>query len=294
VLDHSPKAADAGRFLQAFEKQQAAGRARGLAVAGGITTDGSALYPGPAALLFSGVPHQACSFHVVKELTRSVLHALAKARKELKPALPALPALPRGRPKRARRKQAGPARVLRERQRINELFEHRYLFVTHRLSPSDRRTLRRVTRGLPQLRVRVRVPRAGDHGRGPRPVRPPPRPDGHGHGPGQAGPITRRVKRFKAAGKALRKLYSPNVEKALTFPDDKPLPPTSDAVERGNRRRRKVRKAVCRGARSGASSGAWRWTCCARCTPPAGPVQTRCCTAPARPADSAPKARKSL
>ena len=29
----------------------------------------------------------------------------------------------------------------------------RYLFVTHHLTPSDRRTLQRITRGLPQLRV---------------------------------------------------------------------------------------------------------------------------------------------
>ena len=55
VLDHSPKATDISAFLKAFRKQL---DDRGLIVRG-ITTDGSPLYPGPLALLFNGVPHQA-------------------------------------------------------------------------------------------------------------------------------------------------------------------------------------------------------------------------------------------
>jgi hypothetical protein len=39
-------------------------------------------------------------------------------------------------------------------------------------------------------------------------------------------------------------LFSPNLEKALTFLDDKLLPSTSNAVERGNRRHRKMQKTV--------------------------------------------------
>jgi hypothetical protein len=144
VLDHSPKAEDIGRFLKAFRKQL---DDRGLKLSG-ITTDGSPLYPKPLALVFNGVPHQICCFHVIKELTLSILHALAKVRKEMKAKLPPLP---RGRPRKARRRRV--QWILREQQRINELFEHRYLFVTHHLSQSDRRTLRRITRGLPQLRV---------------------------------------------------------------------------------------------------------------------------------------------
>ena len=37
-----------------------------------------------------------------------------------------------------------------------------------------------------------------------------------------------------------------NLEKALTFLDDKLLPATSNAVERGNRRHRKMQKSVYR------------------------------------------------
>jgi hypothetical protein len=229
VLDHSPKAADIGRFLKAFKKQL---DARNLQVAG-ITTDGSALYPGPLALVFNGVPHQICCFHIIKELTLSILHALAKVRKQMKAKLPSLP---RGRPGKTRRKQV--KRILREQQRINELFENRYLFVTHHLSQSDRRTLQRITRGLPQLRVlreimdqvyglfdrRCRTDTALEKLAG----------------------LRRRVKRFKEVGKTLAKLYSPNLEKALTFLDDKLLPSTSNAVERGNRRHRKMQKTVYR------------------------------------------------
>ena len=49
--------------------------------------------------------------------------------------------------------------------------------------------------------------------------------------------LRRRVRRFKEVGKILNKLQSPNLDKALTFLDDKLLPSTSNAVERGNRRR---------------------------------------------------------
>jgi hypothetical protein len=40
--------------------------------------------------------------------------------------------------------------------------------------------------------------------------------------------------------------FSPTLEKALTFLDDSLLPATSNAVERGNRRHRKMQKTVYR------------------------------------------------
>jgi hypothetical protein len=42
----------------------------------------------------------------------------------------------------------------------------------------------------------------------------------------------------------LNKLFSPNLDRALTFLDDGLLPSTSNAVERGNRRYRKMQKTV--------------------------------------------------
>ena len=51
-----------------------------------------------------------------------------------------------------------------------------------------------------------------------------------------------RVHWFPAWGDTLKKLFAPTLEKALTFLDDKLLPSTSNAVERGNRRYRKMQK----------------------------------------------------
>jgi hypothetical protein len=229
VLDHPPKAKDITRFLKAFRKQL---DGRGLKVQG-ITTDGSSLYPGPLALVFNGVPHQVCSFHVIKELTAAVLHAAAKVRKQMKAKLPRLP---RGRPTKAKRRQA--RRVKRQKQRIAELFENRYLFVAHHLTPAQQRTLRRITRGLPQLRtlrqVMDQVYRLFD------------RRCRTDTALGKLAELRRRVWRFRKVGKTLQKLNSPNLEKALTFLDDKLLPSTSNAVERGNRRHRKMQKTVYR------------------------------------------------
>jgi hypothetical protein len=58
--------------------------------------------------------------------------------------------------------------------------------------------------------------------------------------------LRRRVRRFKTLGKTLKKLFTPNIEKALTFLDDSQLPSTSNAVERGYRRHRKMQKSVYR------------------------------------------------
>jgi hypothetical protein len=58
--------------------------------------------------------------------------------------------------------------------------------------------------------------------------------------------LRRRLLRFAKVGETLKKLFSPTLEKALTFLDDKLLPSTSNAVERGNRRYRKMQKSVYR------------------------------------------------
>ncbi len=55
-----------------------------------------------------------------------------------------------------------------------------------------------------------------------------------------------RVGHIKGVGPILQKLQSPNLEKALTFLDDGLLGATSNAVERGNRRHRKMQKTVYR------------------------------------------------
>ena len=44
----------------------------------------------------------------------------------------------------------------------------------------------------------------------------------------------------------LKKIESPTIDRSLVFLDDKKLPSTSNAVERGNRRFRKMQKTVYR------------------------------------------------
>jgi hypothetical protein len=123
-------------------------------------------------------------------------------------------------------------------QKIGDLFEHRYLFVEHDLTGAQRRALQRITRGLPQLRalraIMEEVYRLFD------------RRCRTDTALAKLARLRQRVRRFKRVGKILNKLYSPNLEKALTFLDDKLFPSTSNAVERGNRRHRKMQKTVYR------------------------------------------------
>ena len=230
VLDHDPTHTDMERFFRTF---QSALEQRGLALRG-ITTDGSALYPEPISKVFGDVPHQLCEFHVIKELTKAMLHAVAKVRKELAATKPKLG---RGRPSSVAARKAARRRKQID-QKVGDLFEHRYLFVRHDPTRAQQRTLRRITRGQPELRTlrdimnevyrlfdrRCRTETALD----------------------KLARLRRRVRRFKCIGKTLQKLFSPNLEKALTFLDDKLLPSTSNAVERGYRRHRKMQKTVYR------------------------------------------------
>ena len=112
------------------------------------------------------------------------------------------------------------------------------MFVKRRLKPSERKRLLHITRGLPHLRKlrdimehmyalfdrRCRTQTAL----------------------GKLKKLRQWVKRFKWIGETLKKVFSPHLEKALTFLDDTLLPATSNAVERGNRRHLKMQKSVYR------------------------------------------------
>ena len=198
----------------------------------GVTTDGSALSPVPLAEVFGDVPHHICTFPIVAEVSKAVLGAVASARKGLAAQQPTLR---RGRPSTPAAKQAA-----RTKKRLaaqgTALFTHRYLFVQRHLSKTERKTLWRLTRGLPQLQQlraimeqvyalfdrRCRTQTALD----------------------KLDKLRRRLLRFPQVGETLKKLFSPTLEKALTFLDDKLLPSTSNAVERGNRRYRKMQKSI--------------------------------------------------
>lgn len=129
-------------------------------------------------------------------------------------------------------------RQKRIQKRIADLFDHRHLFVQHDLTPAEKKVLHRITRGLPQLRalreIINEVYRLFDR---------------RCRADTALAKLTKlrgRVRRFKAVGRTLQKLFSPNLGKALVFLDDSLLPSTSNAVERGNRRHRKMQKTVYR------------------------------------------------
>ncbi len=227
VLEHDPTQDDIRSFLADFKARL---DARGLAVRG-ITTDGSELYPEPLQELWPDVPHQVCEFHVLKEILKAVLLALATTRKELRAQIPKQP---RGRPRKAEPAQS--RKVARQQQQVSELFEHRHVFVRRRLTPAPTKTLQRITRGLAHWRslrqIMEEVYRLFD------------RRCRTETALARLARLRQRVRRFQRLGRALDKLSSPTLEKALTFLDDKLLPATSNAVERSNRRYRKAQRSI--------------------------------------------------
>jgi hypothetical protein len=118
------------------------------------------------------------------------------------------------------------------------LFAAHYLFVQRHLNRTERKTLWRVSRGFPQFQalraIMERVYALFD-----RRYRTQTTLD-------KLAKLRQRVQRFTSLSDTLKKLCAPTLDKALTFLDDKLLPSTSNAVERGNRRYRKMQKQVYR------------------------------------------------
>jgi hypothetical protein len=116
------------------------------------------------------------------------------------------------------------------------LFEHRHLFVRRHLTPAEQRTLWRITRGLPRLRALRRIVEEiyrlfGRRCRTETAL-------------AKLARLRIEVGRRRGLGPIFKELQSSDLETALTFLDDRLLGSTSNAVERGNRRHRKMQKTV--------------------------------------------------
>lgn len=227
VLEHDPTNQDVHTFLSDFKKQL---DARGLVVRG-ITTDGSSLYPTIFQELWPKAAHQLCEFHVLKEINRAILHALARSRKQIQASIPKLK---RGRPRTT--DKARTRRIKRQKAYVAELFDQRHLFVRHHLSAARKKVLARLVRGQPQLRtlreIMDAVYRLFDRRCRMRTAL------------SRLAKLRVRVGRFKKVRRTLSKLFAPGLEKALVFLDDKLLGATSNAVERSNRRFRKAQQSI--------------------------------------------------
>ena len=232
VLDHDPSHGDIEAFLG---RLKTALDERNVTLKG-ITTDGSALSPEPIRTVFGDVPHQLCTFHVLKELTKGIVKAVAKERERLAQSKPKVK---RGRPSSTDKEARRLARKNTCMQpKISDVFQDRFLFVKRHVKPSERTRLMSITRGLPHWRKRREIM---DHiyalfDRRCRTQT----------ALGKLKKLRQWVSRFTWIGETLKKVFSPHLEKALTFLDDTLLPATSNAVERGNRRHRKRQKSVYR------------------------------------------------
>jgi hypothetical protein len=232
VLDHDPTHEDITAFVGRLKSALAE---RGVALQG-ITTDGSPLSPEPIRRVCGAVSHPMCPFHLLKELTQGLLHAVAAERRRLAKSTPKLQ---RGRPS----SQAPAARRLartrkRRQEKIRDVCQGRFFLVKRHRKPSERTQLLPITRGLPQVRQwraimehlsalfdrRCRMQTALD----------------------KLKKLRQWVRRFSWIGDPVKKVCSPTLDKARTLLDDKLLPATSKAVERGNRRHRKRHKSVYR------------------------------------------------
>jgi hypothetical protein len=122
--------------------------------------------------------------------------------------------------------------------KISDVFQERSLFVTRRRKTSAHQRLLSMTRGLPPVRKRREIMDAisalfARRCRTPTAL-------------GTLNKLRQWVSRFTWSGETLQKVFSPHLEQALTLLDDKVLPATSNAGERGNRRHRKRQKRVYR------------------------------------------------
>jgi hypothetical protein len=181
------------------------------------------------------VAHQVCTFHVLSDLTEAVLSAVAGERKRL---MATAPKLPRGRPPATAAARRMVRRKKRIERRVGDLFEHRWLFVRRHLTASERVTLTRITRGVPQLRA-LRGLMEGVYRLFDRRCR-------SATALAKLAQLRSRLRRFVVLREVLKKLFAPGLEKALVFLDEKLLGATSNAVERSNRRYRKMQKTVYR------------------------------------------------
>jgi hypothetical protein len=116
-----------------------------------VVTDGSNLYPGVLAELWSDTDHQLCVFHAIKGINKLILDAVRRMRKTMNRRGKAGRKKKRGR--KGAKAQATARRGLTVKEKAHFVFKHRHLIVKRRenLTESERDDLRRMLDYLPEL-----------------------------------------------------------------------------------------------------------------------------------------------
>jgi len=218
-----------------FKELRAMLEKRGLKLAG-ITTDGSNLYPQAIQEVFGAVPHQVCRFHVIALITKAAREAAVHLYKQ---RVAKLPKLKSGRPRQGAEEHKS-RRIKAERERLLDLYRHRYTLVAREPEPQELMELMALLQGYPEIasvgdlmqQVYGLYDCASSH-------------EALGHlavirGQAQSLPQGALTTALLSA------LNGPCIEKSLVFLDHPRLPSTSNAVERSNRRHRKMQKSVYR------------------------------------------------
>ncbi len=202
----------------------------------GITTDGSNLYPAAIQQVFGAVPHQVCRFHVLAMITKAAREVAVHLYKQ---RVAKLPKLKGGRPRKGREeKQAEQVRA--EREKLLKLYRRRYTLAARNPDSQKLAELLELLKPYPEIAAIRDIMQLVY---------------GLYDCPSSAAALTKLAEiRVQAAqlqdhqslAALLSALNGPCIEKSLVYRDDRDLPSTSNAVERGNRRHRKMQKSVYR------------------------------------------------
>src|SRR4051794_12155883 len=117
-----------------------------------VVTDGSNLYPGVLAELWSDAEHQLCVFHVIKDVNKLILDAVRRLRTAMSRRGKAGGKKEGGR-KGGKSKAAAARRGMTLKEKAHFVFKHRFLIVKRRenLTESERDDLQQMLEYLPEL-----------------------------------------------------------------------------------------------------------------------------------------------
>lgn len=233
ITDRKVVQPDVLKLLEQFKREL---NDRQLKLAG-ITTDGSNLYPAAVEQVFgSQLPHQVCRFHVLSSVARALREAVVALYKK---RVKKLPKLRSGRPRCGKERRRA-EQVRQQREHLLELYRKRYQIVARELKEEKLQQLTKLLEPYPELsQLRGLMQKV--------------------YGLYQCQSTrqaTAKLTELRPEALKLREehalqvdfssLLGPCIERSLIYLDHPQLPGTSNAVERSNRRYRKMQKSVYR------------------------------------------------